>query len=90
MGHRRFLHENYPFKFDTNKLGGKIELRPAPKPLSGEEILECTKELSTSFGKDPYGKKPARKKRKEGEPLVIFKRRSIWFKLPYWKDWICY
>ena len=86
MGHRRFLHENHPFRFDADKFGGKTEFRPAPKPLSGEEILECTKDLSTSFGKDPSGKKPARKKRKEGEPLVIFKRRSIWFKLPYWKD----
>jgi len=86
MGHRRFLHENHPFRFDADKFGGKTEFRPAPKPLSGEEILECTKDLSTSFGKDPSGKKPARKKCKEGEPLVIFKRRSIWFKLPYWKD----
>jgi hypothetical protein len=86
MAHRRFLPENHPFRFDADKFGGKTEFRTAPKPLSGEEILECTKDLSTSFGNDPSGKKPARKRRKEGEPLVIFKRRSIWFKLPYWKD----
>jgi hypothetical protein len=85
MDHRRFLHENHPFRFDADKFGGKTELRPAPTPLSGEQILDCTKDLSTSFGKDPSGKKPARKKRKEGEPLAIFKRRSIWFILPYWK-----
>jgi hypothetical protein len=85
MGHRRFLHENHPFRFDVDKFGG-TEFRTAPAPLTGEEILECTKDLSTSFGKDPSGKKPTRKKRQEGEPLVIFKRRSIWFKLPYWKD----
>jgi len=84
MGHRRFLHENHPFRFDVNKFGTP-ELRPAPTPLSGEEILECSKDLSTVFGKDPSGKKPAHKRRKEGEPLVIFKRRSIRFILPYWK-----
>jgi len=50
------------------------------------EILEYTKDLSNSFGKDPSGKKPTRKRRKEWEPLVIYKRRSIWFLLPYWKD----
>ena len=86
MGHRRFLHENHPFRFDVNKFSGTTEFRPAPKPLSGEEILECTKDLTNSFGKDPSGKKPTRKRRKKGEPLVIYKRRSIWFLLPYWKD----
>jgi hypothetical protein len=86
MGHRRFLHENHPFRFDADKFGGTTEFRLAPKPLSGEEILECTKDLSNSFGKDPSGKKPTRKRRKEGEPFVIYKRRSIWFLLPYWKD----
>jgi hypothetical protein len=85
MGHRRFLHENHPFRFDVDKFGS-TELRPAPTPLSGEEILECTKDIVTVFGKDPSGKKPASKRRKEGEPLVIFKRRSIWFILPYWKE----
>jgi hypothetical protein len=85
MDHRRFLHEDHPFRFDADKFG-KTEFRPAPTPLSREQVLDCTKDLSTRFGKDPFGKKPARKKRREGEPLVIFKRRSIWFKLPYWKD----
>lgn len=86
MGHRRFLPEDHPFRFDANKFGGKTEFRAAPTPLSGEEVLECTKDLNTVFGKDPSGKKPTTKRRKEGEPLVIFKRRSIWFELPYWKD----
>jgi hypothetical protein len=87
MDHRIFLHENHPFRFDADKFGGKTEFRPAPTPLSGEQILECTKDLNPIFGKDPSGKKQAkRKRRKEGEPLVIFKKRSIWFKLPYWKD----
>ena len=48
--------------------------------------MECTKNIVTVFGKDPSRKKPATKRPKAGEPLVIFKRRSIWFKLPYWKD----
>jgi hypothetical protein len=80
------LNENHPFRFDANKFGSKTELRPAPIPLTGEQILDCTKDLNIVFGKDPSGKKPARKRRKEGEPLVIFNRRSMWFKLPYWKD----
>jgi len=65
MGHRRFLDENHPFRFDVDKFGS-TEFRQAPTPLSGEEELECTKDIVIVFGKDPYGKKPPRKKRKEG------------------------
>jgi hypothetical protein len=56
MGHRRFLHRDHPFRFDTNSFDGQIELRSAPAPLSGEEILEHTKNLKTDYGKDPSGK----------------------------------
>ena len=86
MGHRRFFHEDHPFRFDADKFGS-TKFRPAPTPLSGDEILNCTKELNTVFfGKYPSGKKSTSKRRNEGEPLVILKRRSIWFALPYWKD----
>ena len=85
MDHRRFLLDDHPFRFDIDRFG-KTEFRPAPTPLSGEQILECTKDLNQTFGKDPSRKKPANKRRKKGEPLVILKRRSIWFQLPYWKD----
>ena len=63
MGHRRFLHEKHPFRFDADKFGD-TEFRPAPIPLSGEEILDCTKDLNTIFGKDPFRKKLARDARK--------------------------
>jgi hypothetical protein len=85
MENHRFLLDDHPVRFDIDKFG-KIKFRPAPTPLSGEQILECTKDLNQNFGKDPSRKKPANKRHKKGEPLVIFKRRSIWFQLPYWKD----
>jgi hypothetical protein len=65
---------------------GQTELRLAPAPFSGEEILEHTKNLKTDYGKDPSGKPTKNQRRKEGEPLVFLKRRPIWFLLPYWKD----
>jgi hypothetical protein len=86
MGHHRFLHPDHPFRFDVDSFGGETELRPAPAPLSGEEILECTKNLKTVYGKNPSGKLARNQTRKEGEPLVFIKRRHIWFILPYWKD----
>ncbi|XP_020407652.1 uncharacterized protein [Zea mays] len=85
MGHRRFLHPNHPFRSDVDSFG-ESELRPAPTPLSGEEILDCTKNLKTIYGKKPSGKPIRNQKRKDGKPLVFLKRRPIWFTLPYWKD----
>jgi hypothetical protein len=43
--------------------------------------------MCTSFGKDPTTKKPAKRPRKkDSEPPIVWKRKSIWFRLPYWKD----
>ena len=62
------------------------EHRTAPKPLTGQEIMDLTANLQTPFGKDPTGKTKAKRKRKEGEPAPLYKRQSVWFRLPYWKD----
>jgi hypothetical protein len=86
MGHRRFLHPNHPLRFDVASFGGDAELRPAPAPLSGDEILEYTKNLKTVYGKNPSNKAARNSQRKEGESLIFLKRRPIWFILPYWKD----
>lgn len=72
MGHRRFLHANHPFRFDADSFDGVVELESAPVPLSGKEILKQTEGMQTSFGKDPFGKKVTKKrKRKKGEPINI-------------------
>jgi hypothetical protein len=86
MGHRRFLHPNHPLRFDVASFGGESELRPALAPLSRDEILEYTKNLKTVCGKNPSSKAARNPQRKEGEPLIFLKRRSIWFILLYWKD----
>jgi hypothetical protein len=39
MGHHRFLHPDHSFRFDVDSFDGETELRPAPAPLSGEEVL---------------------------------------------------
>jgi hypothetical protein len=41
-GHRRFLDATHRFWFDADSFDGSTELRPAPRPLSGEEILVLT------------------------------------------------
>ena len=84
MGHCRFLSSNHKFRSDEKLFDGKSEHRTAPIPLTGEEIDDLTANLETSFGKDPAAKKTTKRKRKEGESPPLYKRRSVWLKLPYW------
>jgi hypothetical protein len=86
MGHRRFLHPDHPFRFDVDSFGGEAELRPTSAPLSGREILECTKNPKTVYGKNPSSQPARNQTRKKGEPLAFIKMRPIWFILPCWKD----
>ena len=86
MGHRRFLPSDHRYRSDVKLFDGKADHRPAPIPLTGQQIFDITANLDTSFGKDPTGKKTMKRKCKKGEPLVLYKRRSVWFRLPYWKD----
>ena len=76
MGHRRFLHEQHPFRFDEQKFGS-TELRRAPTPLSGEEILECTKDHVTFYGKDPSRKKTS-KQETQGRGAASYFQEEIY------------
>ena len=85
MNHRRFLDPNREYKFDEDSFDGGVELGATPVPLTGEEVLALTENMKTVFGKNPSGKTTT-KKRKVGEPPMVWKRKSIFFNLPYWKD----
>lgn len=84
MGHCRFLEESHRFRSDTKRFEDP-ELRSAPSPRSGKDILKETEHLNVVFGKNPSGKKPSNK-RKKGDPPILWKKKSIFFRLPYWKD----
>jgi hypothetical protein len=75
MGHHRFLHPYHSFWFDVDSFG-ENELRLAPTPLSREEILDCTKNLKTIYGKNPSHKTIRNQKRKDGKPLVFLKKET--------------
>jgi len=88
MDHRRFLGPNHRYRTtDKAFFNGKVESRTIPDPLTGDEVNSLTENIHTVFGKDPKGKQTIRK-RKCGDPPILLKRRSIWFKLRYWKDFL--
>ncbi|XP_019267386.1 PREDICTED: uncharacterized protein LOC109244707 [Nicotiana attenuata] len=51
LGHRRFLPRDHPFLRDKKSFDGKEEHRPAPAPLSSEEVFEELLEFNNIFGK---------------------------------------
>jgi len=54
---------------------GTSEIDSAPKPLSGNEVLDQVKDIKTMFGKTP---------KKDRSDKNIWKKKSIFFDLPYW------
>ncbi|XP_021743330.1 uncharacterized protein LOC110709416 isoform X2 [Chenopodium quinoa] len=74
MDYRCFLPLNHKWR-DSKTFDGKVERRPAPKPLCGDEMLAQMSGLEDlKFGKDVKHPKRADNWRKI----------SIFFELPYW------
>ena len=76
LGHRRFLHSKHHYRGWRKAFNGDTEHRRAPPALSGEQVFEKVKDVRTEFGK-PFAHKIV----KGG-----WKKRSIFFELPYWKS----
>ncbi|KAK7308273.1 hypothetical protein VNO77_41875 [Canavalia gladiata] len=76
LGHRRFLHPNHPYRGWKRAFNGNVEYGTPPIPLIGDMLYEKVKDLKTKFGK-PFAK-----------DLVTngWKKKSIFFELPYWKS----
>lgn len=86
MGHRRFLPINHRFRSQKRPFNGKDEHRSRPKPMTG---LECLIQLSTlhfKFGKGHVSKPPRRPKGAPKPYKGPWKKESIFFQLPYWKN----
>nr|AAM18163.1 Putative transposase [Oryza sativa Japonica Group]AAP52758.1 transposon protein, putative, CACTA, En/Spm sub-class [Oryza sativa Japonica Group] len=78
MGHRRWLPLRHTFRRKKKIFNGKRELQPAPKDLSGDEIHNMVKDISNEFGK--------KRKRSKTKEKGMWKKKSIFWRLPYWKD----
>ena len=76
MNSRRFLNRWHPYRKKKVPFNGQTEERRAPRPLSGKEVYDRVKDIQMLFGKGDNGK----------ESDCLWKKRSIFFKLEYWKD----
>jgi hypothetical protein len=81
-GTRRWLPKNHRYRSDAMKdhFNGIMESRPKPKPVSVEEQLQYAAEYEA-------WKAAGKREGAAGDPSKLHgvKRRSILYKLPYWK-----
>nr|XP_027101673.1 uncharacterized protein LOC113722592 [Coffea arabica] len=77
MGHRRFLDSKHKFRKQAQLFDGTEEYGKRPPLQTGDMIVSELGDLQIKFGKLV-----------KGNPKLPFnwKKRSIFFDLPYWKD----
>jgi hypothetical protein len=82
MGARRFLPEDHSWR-RSKLFDGKVENRPRPRVLTGEQIFE---QMSAGTY-EPFGKHPSNLKRHKmmSDSNLNWNKQSILFELPYWK-----
>ncbi|XP_019227915.1 PREDICTED: uncharacterized protein LOC109209161 [Nicotiana attenuata] len=78
MGHRRFLKSGHKYRNDAKSFHGTKETRPAPCPVSGSLLLNQVKDIKFTLGQSSEGV--------SGVMKNTWKKRSIFFNLPYWKS----
>jgi ssDNA-binding Zn-finger/Zn-ribbon topoisomerase 1 len=76
LRHRKFLPRFHPYRRLRKAFDGDQENGVAPKPLTGEEVYQRQRAINVDFGK--CQKKSAVKN--------IWKKRSVFFDLPYWSS----
>ena len=88
QGHGRFLHRNHPYRRAKTTFNGCQEFDVEPKPLTGTEILQKTRNINYVYGKKQENTvhvENSKKKDKvrETKSKVAWKKRLIFFDLEY-------
>ncbi|XP_019225907.1 PREDICTED: uncharacterized protein LOC109207443 [Nicotiana attenuata] len=78
MGHRRFLMSGHKYQNDAKSFDGTKETRRAPCPVFGSLVLNQVKDIKFTLGQSSEGV--------SGVMKNTWKKRSIFFDLPYWKS----
>jgi hypothetical protein len=80
LGHRRFLPRDHSYRRLKQAFDGNSEERPPPRILSGEDVYEMVKNVN-----EVLGKRKRSASTKESFKENPWKKKSIFYDLPYWK-----
>ena len=75
--HRHFLPLNHRYRRLKKAFNGSQDHDIAPIPLTNEQVYQWVQHLNSVFGKT---------QKKDKSKTCIWKKRSIFFNLPYWSD----
>ncbi|KAM3217434.1 hypothetical protein P3L10_026877 [Capsicum annuum] len=67
------------------RFDGNADERAPPKKLSGSEILQLVKDIKVTFGRQSELQKRKRKKNVWEDATQQWKKKNIFFDLPYWE-----
>ncbi|RYE23815.1 MAG: DUF4218 domain-containing protein [Sphingobacteriaceae bacterium] len=81
LGHRRFLPRDHSYRRLKQAFDGNTEERPPPRILSGEDVYEMVKNVNEVLGKRKWSAST-----KESFKENPWKKKSIFYDLPYWKS----
>ncbi|XP_022874209.1 uncharacterized protein LOC111393038 [Olea europaea var. sylvestris] len=79
-GHNRFLSPSHPLRKKKSWFDGHEEKGSKPKIMSSSNILVTLKDYVKNFGKVQK-----RKRKTDDGSMLTWKKRSIFFNLPYWE-----
>ena len=78
MRHRCYLPLKHQFRNMMDQFNGEIEKRYPPLHFSGHDVYEMVKDVYVVLGKGEKASKSAKNE--------MWKKKSIQWELPYWKD----
>ncbi|XP_056697631.1 uncharacterized protein [Spinacia oleracea] len=73
---RRLLRRDHPYRKMKTAFDGNVEMDVARRAMTGKEVYERVKGVETVFGKSV----------KDKGTTGLWKKESVFWKLPYWKD----
>jgi hypothetical protein len=79
MGHRCYILMKHQFWNMKDQFNGKTEKRHPPPHLTGHKVYEMVKHIHVVLGKQ-------KRTSKNMEEDDMWKKQSIFWELPYWKD----
>ncbi|XP_025674304.1 uncharacterized protein [Arachis hypogaea] len=87
MGHHGFLNQGHQYRLDQNSFDGQFKGRDPPKKLSRTDILRQQSNVHVSFGNiSTITAKKTRNGQDADEDDSHWKKKSVFFDLPYWED----
>jgi len=86
IGHMRYSPTEHLWRLNRRTFDGTEELECAPNVPHRDEILQQLDEIA--FGDENAGKEKQKKQKTcvVGTDDVVWKKKIIFFRLPYWKD----